>query len=41
MSETNTAVENSGAGFEAKITGIFDKMNSCIDKALGFITNHP
>lgn len=41
MSETNMNVENSGSGIEAKITGIFDKMNSCIDKALGFITDHP
>lgn len=41
MSETNMNVENSGSGIEAKITGIFDKMNSCIDKALGLITDHP
>ena len=41
MSETNMNVENSGSGIEAKITGIFDKMNSCIDKTLGFIVDHP
>ncbi len=41
MSETNMNVENSGSGIEAKITGIFDKMNSCIDKTLGFIIDHP
>ena len=41
MSETNMNVENSGSGIESKITGIFDKMNSCIDKTLGFITDHP
>ena len=41
MSETNITGGNSCSGIESKITGIFDKMNSCIDKALGFITNRP
>lgn len=41
MSEINITGGNSCSGFESKITGIFDKMNSCFDKALSFITNHP
>lgn len=39
MSETN--VENSASGIEAKITGFNEKIISRVDKTLGYITDHP
>lgn len=41
MSEINMTAENPTSTFTFKMSGIFETMNSFIDKALGFLTDHP